>query len=102
MPDRKGAFYIFPDFSAHYGRTLGGNKVKNSMDMTDYLLNSAGVGVVPGDGFGADNHLRLSFATSLERRLIVDWIGLRRRCNRVMLFPPKFYGLESATGRRGI
>ena len=62
----QGAFYIFPDFSAHYGRTLGGNKVKNSMDMTDYLLNSAGVGVVPGDGFGADNHLRLSFATSLE------------------------------------
>ena len=61
----QGAFYIFPDFSAHYGRTLGGNKIENSMDMTDYLLNSAGVGVVPGDGFGADNHLRLSFATSL-------------------------------------
>ncbi len=61
----QGAFYIFPDFSAHYGRTLGGNKIENAMDMTDYLLNSAGVGVVPGDGFGADKHLRLSFATSL-------------------------------------
>ena len=60
----QGAFYIFPDFSGHYGRTLGGQKVENSMDITDYLLNSAGVGVVPGDGFGADNHLRLSFATS--------------------------------------
>ena len=58
----QGAFYIFPDFSAHYGRTLGGQKIENSMDITDYLLNSAGVGVVPGDGFGADNHLRLSFA----------------------------------------
>lgn len=62
----QGAFYIFPDFSEHYGRMLNGKKVENSMDITDYLLNSAGVGVVPGDGFGADNHLRLSFATSLR------------------------------------
>ena len=61
----QGAFYIFPDFSDHYGRTLGGQKIENSIAITDYLLNSAGVGVVPGDGFGADNHLRLSFATSL-------------------------------------
>ena len=61
----QGAFYIFPDFSEHYGRTVGGQKIEDSMDITDYLLNSAGVGVVPGNGFGADNHLRLSFATSL-------------------------------------
>ena len=61
----QGAFYIFPDFSEHYGRTIGGQKIEDSMDITDYLLNSAGVGVVPGNGFGADNHLRLSFATSL-------------------------------------
>ena len=61
----QGAFYIFPDFSEHYGRTIGGQKIENSMDITDYLLKSAGVGVVPGNGFGADNHLRLSFATSL-------------------------------------
>ncbi|RKU25761.1 aspartate aminotransferase [Candidatus Poribacteria bacterium] len=61
----QGAFYIFPDFSAHYGRTLDGQKIEGSMDITDYLLGSAGVGVVPGDGFGADKNLRLSFATSL-------------------------------------
>ena len=61
----QGAFYIFPDFSEHYGRTIGGQKIENSIDITDYLLKSAGVGVVPGNGFGADNHLRLSFATSL-------------------------------------
>ena len=61
----QGAFYIFPDFSAHYGRTFEGKKIEGSMDITDYLLSSAGVGVVPGNGFGADNHLRLSFATSL-------------------------------------
>ena len=61
----QGAFYIFPDFSDHYGRTLDGQKIEGSMDITDYLLSSAGVGVVPGDGFGADRNLRLSFATSL-------------------------------------
>ena len=61
----QGAFYIFPDFSDHYGRTLDGQKIDGSMDITDYLLGSAGVGVVPGDGFGADRNLRLSFATSL-------------------------------------
>ena len=61
----QGAFYIFPDFSEHYGRTLDGKKIEGSMDITDFLLSSAGVGVVPGDGFGADNNLRLSFATSL-------------------------------------
>ncbi|MCG9126586.1 pyridoxal phosphate-dependent aminotransferase [Candidatus Poribacteria bacterium] len=61
----QGAFYIFPDFSDHYGRTLDGKKIEGSMDITDYLLASAGVGVVPGDGFGADKNLRLSFATSL-------------------------------------
>ena len=61
----QGAFYIFPDFSAHYGRTINGKTINGSADLTNYLLEDAGVGVVPGDGFGADNHLRLSFATSL-------------------------------------
>ena len=61
----QGAFYIFPDFSEHYGRTFDGKKIEGSMDITDYLLSSVGVGVVPGDGFGADKNLRLSFATSL-------------------------------------
>ena len=62
----QGAFYIFPNVSAHYGRTINGRKINGSMDMTAYLLEEAGVGVVPGDGFGADNHIRLSFATSLK------------------------------------
>ena len=62
----QGAFYIFPDVSAHYGRTIKGRTINGSMDLTAYLLEEAGVGVVPGDGFGADNHIRLSFATSLK------------------------------------
>ena len=62
----QGAFYIFPDVSAHYGRNLNGEIVNGSADMTAYLLDKAGVGVIPGRESGADNHLRLSFATSLE------------------------------------
>lgn len=62
----QGAFYIFPDVSAHYGRSINGTTVNGSLDMTAYLLDSARVGVIPGSASGADNHLRLSFATSLE------------------------------------
>ena len=60
----QGAFYIFPDFSAHYGRTIDGHPINNSQDLATYLLDQAKVGAVPGGGFGADNHMRFSFATS--------------------------------------
>ena len=62
----QGAFYIFPDISAHYGRNINGKTINGSLDMTAYLLDNARVGVIPGSASGADNHLRLSFATSLE------------------------------------
>ncbi|MCZ6680057.1 MAG: pyridoxal phosphate-dependent aminotransferase [Candidatus Poribacteria bacterium] len=62
----QGAFYIFPDFSAHYGRTIKGRRIDGCMGMKTYLLEDARVGVIPGNGSGADKHLRLSFATSLE------------------------------------
>ncbi len=62
----QGAFYIFPDVSAHYGHSINGKTVNGSLDMTAYLLDNARVGVIPGSASGADNHLRLSFATSLE------------------------------------
>ncbi len=62
----QGAFYIFPDVSDHYGRTINGKNISGSLAMTAYLLDDAKVGVIPGSASGADNHLRLSFATSLE------------------------------------
>ncbi|MDE0298665.1 MAG: pyridoxal phosphate-dependent aminotransferase [Candidatus Poribacteria bacterium] len=61
----QGAFYIFPDVSSHYGRNINGKTVNGSVEMTAFLLDSARVGVIPGNASGADNHLRLSFATSL-------------------------------------
>ena len=60
----QGAFYIFPDFSSHYGRTINGHSINSSQELATYFLDEAKVGAVPGDGFGADNHMRFSFATS--------------------------------------
>lgn len=62
-----GAFYCFPDVSAHYGRTFGGVKVAGSMDFAKALLEQANVGVVPGLPFGCDKNVRLSFATSMQQ-----------------------------------
>jgi len=63
----QGAFYIFPDVSANYGKTFKGKRIENSMDIADYLLKEAQAAIVPGDAFGYDNCIRLSFATSLEK-----------------------------------
>ncbi len=59
-----GAFYCFPDVSAHFGKTLGGVKVAGSLDFAKAALESANVALVPGDAFGDDRCVRLSFATS--------------------------------------
>jgi aspartate aminotransferase len=62
-----GAFYCFPDVSAHYGRTIGGQTINGSMDFAKALLEQANVALVPGLPFGCDNNVRLSFACSLEQ-----------------------------------
>ncbi len=63
----QGAFYCFPDVSAHYGRTIGGTLIKDSMDFAKALLEQKLVAVVPGGPFGAPKNIRLSFACSLEQ-----------------------------------
>jgi aspartate aminotransferase len=62
-----GAFYSFPDVSGHYGRTIGGESIKGSMEFAKALLEQANVALVPGLPFGCDNNVRLSFACSLEQ-----------------------------------
>lgn len=62
-----GAFYCFPDVSAHYGRTIKGAKITGSMDFAEALLEQAKVALVPGLPFGCDENVRLSFACSLEQ-----------------------------------
>jgi aspartate aminotransferase len=61
----EGAFYAFPNVSNIYGRSYKGNKITNSAELIDYLLDEANVAAVPGAAFGSDDHIRLSYATSL-------------------------------------
>ena len=62
----RGAFYAFPNVSACYGKSFNGKTVNSSLDFTEFLLEEAKVAVVPGDSFGADSNVRISFATSME------------------------------------
>ena len=62
----QGAFYVMVNISQLLGKTIGGKVIENSIDLADYLLDNAKVAVVPGIGFGNDNYVRLSYATSLE------------------------------------
>jgi aspartate aminotransferase len=61
----EGAFYAFPNVSNIYGRSYKGKKITNSAELIDYLLDEANVAAVPGAAFGSDDHIRLSYATSL-------------------------------------
>jgi aspartate/methionine/tyrosine aminotransferase len=62
----QGAFYLFPNFSAYYNMEAGGVQIRNSYGLAYYLLKEARVAIVPGDSFGADSNIRLSYATSME------------------------------------
>jgi aspartate aminotransferase len=66
-PTPGGAFYAFFNVSAHFGRTLGGRKVADSLGFCQAALESAHVNLVPGSAFGAEGYARLSFATSREQ-----------------------------------
>jgi len=62
----EGAFYLFPNFSHYYGWEFEGARIRNSYGMSYHLLRNANVAVVPGEAFGADPFIRLSYATSME------------------------------------
>jgi aspartate aminotransferase len=62
----KGAFYVMVNISKYIGKTINGFNINSSMDFAKYLLDTAKVAVIPGSGFGADNYIRLSYATSLD------------------------------------
>jgi aspartate aminotransferase len=60
----EGAFYVFPDVSSFFGKTLNGVEIKNADDFSMYLLEHANVATVTGDAFGNPNCIRFSYATS--------------------------------------
>ena len=61
-----GAFYAYPDVSVYYGRRAGSRKIEDSVGLCEYLLEEGKVACVPGAGFGTEEHIRLSYATSME------------------------------------
>lgn len=65
-PMPQGAFYTFPKINALFGRRANGRALSDSAEVVDYLLDAAGVAAVPGEAFGANDHLRLSYALSME------------------------------------
>ena len=58
-----GTFYCFPDFNAILDRM---DEIDNDVDLAEYILEKAGVALVPGSAFGLDGHMRISIATSME------------------------------------
>lgn len=61
-----GAFYVMPDVSAFFGKEHNGRRIENANDIADLLLDEAHVALVSGEGFGAPNRVRISYATSEE------------------------------------
>lgn len=62
----KGAFYVFPDVSALFNKKYNGRLIRNSEELSWYLIEEANVATVPGSAFGSPECIRLSYATSDE------------------------------------
>lgn len=76
----EGAFYVFPDVSDWFGKTVKGTKIENATDFSLLLLEKALVATVTGDAFGAPNCIRISYAASNDQ--IVEAI---RRIKEVLV-----------------
>jgi len=68
-----GAFYVFPDVSYFFGKTIKNMRINNATDFAIFLLEKAHVATVTGDAFGSPNNIRISYAAS--REVIIDAIG---------------------------
>ncbi|MEH6513591.1 pyridoxal phosphate-dependent aminotransferase [Maribacter arcticus] len=62
----EGAFYVYPDVTAYFGKTLNGTKINNASDFSMYILEAANVATVTGDAFGNGNCIRISYAASVK------------------------------------
>lgn len=62
----EGAFYVFPNVSAYFGKTIKGKTINNATDMSLFLLEEALVATVTGEAFGNPNCIRISYAASQE------------------------------------
>jgi aspartate aminotransferase len=60
----EGAFYVFPNVSDFFGKTIGKHKIENASDFSLFLLEEANVATVTGEAFGNPNCIRISYAAS--------------------------------------
>ena len=63
----EGAFYVFPNVSAFFGKTIKGHKILNATDFSLFLLEEANVATVTGDAFGNPECIRISYAASEDQ-----------------------------------
>lgn len=61
----EGAFYVFPNVSGYFGATGPDSRIESATDLALYLLEEARVALVAGEGFGAPDNVRISYATSM-------------------------------------
>jgi len=66
LQEPKGAFYLFPSLKSFIGKRMNGALIKDDMDLANFFLKEQHVAVVPGSGFGAKNHMRISYACSMR------------------------------------
>lgn len=62
----EGAFYLYPNLSWYYDKSFDGVEIRNSAGLAYYLLKQARVALVPGESFGTDDFIRISYATSMK------------------------------------
>ena len=74
----EGAFYVFPDVSFYFGKTINGTTIKNATDFSLFLLEEALVATVTGDAFGNPNCIRISYAASQDQ--IIEAITRIKNC----------------------
>lgn len=73
----QGAFYFFPDVSSYFGKSDGKTTINNADDFCMYMLEHAHVSLVPGDAFGDEKCIRLSYAAS-EKELVTALADIKR------------------------
>ena len=78
----QGAFYVFPDISYYFGKTVGTNVINNADDFCDYIMQTVFVGLVSGSAFGDGNCFRLSYAAS-EKQLREAIARIKSACEKL-------------------
>lgn len=79
----EGAFYVFPDVTAYFGKSNGDVVIRNAGDLSLYLLHKAHVSSVAGDSFGEPNCVRFSYATS-EENLVKAWERIKKALDELV------------------